>query len=66
MQKVSPEFSKFPLLSEVEGSGLGGKKAVPIFGYRFSIINHQLKTKANRNFYYTVISRVIIIFIKFR
>ena len=52
------EFSNSPF------RGLGGKKAIPAAGYRFSTINHQLKTKANRNFYYAVISCVIIIFIK--
>ncbi len=46
----------FPLiLSEAEGQVLGGKKAVPIVGYRISIINHQLKTKPNGNFYNPVI-----------
>lgn len=58
---ILTEFSFFPF------RGVRGyKKAVPITGYRISIINHQLKTKANRNFYHPVISQVIIIFIKFR
>lgn len=56
---VLTEFSNYHL------RGLGVKKAASVAGYRYSIINHQLKTKANRNFYHAVVCCVIVIFIKF-